>query len=1086
MAIMLEFSAGPYPGLRPFRYDESDIFFGRDTQTDQLLSRLAHNRFLAVTGPSGCGKSSLIKAGMIPALRAGFMAEAGSRWRICELRPGGRPIGRLARALASPEILGNDRTDDESVALIEATLRRGPLGLIEIVRGADALKGATLLVMIDQFEEIFRYRERIAADEADAFVALLLASAVQSEVAIYVVITMRSDYLGDCAMFHGLPEAVSDSQYLTPRLTREDLELAIAGPARVFGGQVEPKLLNRLINDFGTDPDQLPLLQHALARLWSRCTASANPPVLTVEDYEAIGGLADALSNHGDEVLAEMTEEQQRIAEIMFRRLSGTENGKRDVRTPARVDEIAKIAAVEPGEVIAVADAFRRGDRCFLAVPEGPLGEHTLLDLSHESLIRQWRGLAGWVADEAKSAEMYERLADWALRWEQGNAELWRGPDLASAVAWRQREAPSEAWAARYGDRDQFQLAMKFLGTSEDAQRTAAAAEEAKRQQQLRRIRRVAWGFAGATVTLLAAILFYSIAYVRDHVAYYKDKITVWGVPKGIEPLTAAETGHRGGSYRIITQGRLGPVLSMELVNSAGHLGYGLSGLVSAAGGKVDEGFRWEYAYDSQSRIAYEVALNRQGQRIGTTIYAPSEPGSPGSRAAYVIGPNGSLAPEKGSCAAFVTYDYSPDGYVTQTHYYDQNGNPTPGKDGAFIKQTKYDQFGRQVESTSLWKDGRPMNDMDGNAGERRSYDDQGNVVSKERVDAAGDPTDLNKGNKNLVHLFKAKYNDRGNVVEEYSQRANGDFPLGFGLCKIYKYSVDERGNWVETYCFRQDGQLSKSGFAVSKNKFDDDDQMVESTYFDGNGHPVLGPDGAFQSKVTYDLDGNVTEYAAYREDGRPMVNSGGFHKKVSEFKNGHEIRTEYRGTDDRLMALGEGFAAVNKQYDAQGNETERTYLGVDDRPVPNRTEGYAIRAVSFDVCGRETESKFFDADKHPVHSKKRYADIRQAYDESNNVEEEAYFDEKNQPGRSVDGYARVTREFDRNRNIIDERYFDGQGKPFLAKGAYAEHKSRYDDHNDLVEEAYLGASGEPVASEKGGARHTRRYDEHNALIEEA
>src|SRR5690348_4934273 len=248
MTIMLEFSTVPYPGLRPFRYDESDIFFGREAQTDQLLGRLARNHFLAVTGPSGCGKSSLIKAGMIPALSTGFMVEGGSRWRICELRPGDRPLGRLARALVSATIWGADRTDSESAAFIEATLRRGPLGLIELVGGAEALKGANLLVVVDQFEEIFRYRDRIAADEADAFVGLLLASIAQTDVPIYVVITMRSDYLGDCALFHGLPEAVSDAQYLAPRLARQDLELAIAGPARVFGGRVEPKLLNRLIN----------------------------------------------------------------------------------------------------------------------------------------------------------------------------------------------------------------------------------------------------------------------------------------------------------------------------------------------------------------------------------------------------------------------------------------------------------------------------------------------------------------------------------------------------------------------------------------------------------------------------------------------------------------------------------------------------------------------------------------------------------------------------------------------------------------------------------------------------------------------
>src|SRR5262245_28503670 len=96
----------PYPGLRPFRADEAAIFFGREQQTDELLARLQQHRFIAVTGPSGCGKSSLIKAGLIPALRAGFMAAAGSRWRFCEIRPGQQPIAALAGALASPQVLG--------------------------------------------------------------------------------------------------------------------------------------------------------------------------------------------------------------------------------------------------------------------------------------------------------------------------------------------------------------------------------------------------------------------------------------------------------------------------------------------------------------------------------------------------------------------------------------------------------------------------------------------------------------------------------------------------------------------------------------------------------------------------------------------------------------------------------------------------------------------------------------------------------------------------------------------------------------------------------------------------------------------
>ena len=187
------------------------------------------------------------------------------------------------------------------------------------------------------------------------------------------------------------------------------------------------------------------------------------------------------------------------------------------------------------------------------------MDENTLLDLSHESLIRQWRRLADWVTHEAKSTEIYQRLRDWALRWEQGNAELWRGPDLANAVAWREREAPSEAWAERYGGRDQFRLAMKFLDAGEEAQRAAAAAEEAKRQQQLRRVRRVAWGFGGPPQRCWRESSPIIMAYVWDHAAYYKGYVIAWGVPKGIEPLTAAEIGHRNRSYRIITRGLLRP-----------------------------------------------------------------------------------------------------------------------------------------------------------------------------------------------------------------------------------------------------------------------------------------------------------------------------------------------------------------------------------------------------------------------------------------------------------------------------------------------------------------------------------------------
>ena len=181
-----------------------------------------------------------------------------------------------------------------------------------MLEGGKVLGDRKLLLLVDQFEEIFRYRRegtprqdeagQLDRDEAIDFVALLLATARAEDLPVYVVLTMRSDYLGDCAQFDGLPEALNDSQFLTPRLTRDQRREAIEGPARVFDGRVEPALVNRLLNDMGSDPDQLPLMQHALMRLWKGAAPAADGTrTLTLAAYEAMGGLRGALDGQADD-----------------------------------------------------------------------------------------------------------------------------------------------------------------------------------------------------------------------------------------------------------------------------------------------------------------------------------------------------------------------------------------------------------------------------------------------------------------------------------------------------------------------------------------------------------------------------------------------------------------------------------------------------------------------------------------------------------------------------------------------------------------------------------------------------------------
>ena len=278
---------------------------------------------------------------MIAALQSGFLVAAGPRWRIAIMRPGEDPMGRLAAVLVDEGGLAGDGSDRESAtSALGATLRRGPLGLIEALHEIPLPETTNLLVLVDQFEEIFRFRRKGGIDDADAFVSLLLASVEQRELPIYVVITMRSDYFGDCAAFIGLPEALNKSQYLTPRLTREQREAAITDPARLFGGNLAPDSVNHLLNEMGTDPDQLPLMEHLLMRMWtwrephsgSRAVLSDTSAevvaiddvgrTLTLADYEGVGGLRYALSNHADEAFNRLDKRQQDVAETLFRSLS--------------------------------------------------------------------------------------------------------------------------------------------------------------------------------------------------------------------------------------------------------------------------------------------------------------------------------------------------------------------------------------------------------------------------------------------------------------------------------------------------------------------------------------------------------------------------------------------------------------------------------------------------------------------------------------------------------------------------------------------------------------------------------------------
>jgi WD40 repeat protein len=505
----------PFPGLRPFEFGESHLYFGRDGQSDQLIRKLAATRFVAVVGTSGSGKSSLVRAGLLPDLFGGFMPGAGSRWRVCLMRPSNDPLGNLARALNSTEVFGSEDEENRQIqtAIAEATLRRGSLGLVEAVRQNRMASNESLLVVVDQFEELFRFAHVSGSEqyryEAAAFVKLLLEAARQRELNIYVVLTMRSDFLGDCSIFWDLPEAVNEGQYLIPRMTRDQRAEAITGPIAVCGGRIAQRLVNRLLNDTGDNPDMLPILQHALMRTWENWAADhAEGEPVDLRHYEAVGTMSDALSRHADEAFAELTDERSRlVAERVFKALTEKGEDNREVRRPTVLADLCAQAAATTDEVISVIEIFRREGRSFLMPPPPvPLDEESLIDISHESLIRNWTRLKEWVEQESGCAQIYRRLAETAVLHERSEAGLWRDPDLQLGLDWRGKHGPQAAWATRY--HPAYDSAMKFLDASVKARDDAALEEGRRRRREIRRTRLAAAVFFLLFMLALAAFAF--------------------------------------------------------------------------------------------------------------------------------------------------------------------------------------------------------------------------------------------------------------------------------------------------------------------------------------------------------------------------------------------------------------------------------------------------------------------------------------------------------------------------------------------------------------------------------------------------
>ena len=482
----------PYKGLRAFQQADAADFFGRTSMIQQVLDRLqeqvVENNFLAVIGPSGSGKSSLVKAGVLPALRQGRVP-GSEHWFYAEMVPGEVPLEELAAALLS--------VSTSPLPGIVELLRDSEAGLAEGVAWALPSKDSRLVLMIDQFEEVFTQVEQ--ESDRQQFLDLILNAVAAENSPVIIIATLRADFYDRPLLYQGFGELIRKRTELVLPLNDEELEETITGPAYRVGAVLEEGLVETIIEDVREQPGALPLLQYALTELFERRDGA----LLTKAAYSDIGGTLGALAKRAEEVYLRFRDDGKEMARQMFLRLVTLGEGQEDTRR--RILQTELLTLGDRDVVEDVLDHF--GRYRLLTFDRDEATRSSTVEVAHEALIRQWERLREWLIESREDVRLERQLLHSAEEWDVAGREK---SYAMGGTRLRQFEEWSQTTSLQLN-----QLELEYLEASLAVRREQEAIERARQERERElerqkarnmRIAAIVFGVAAVVAIILSLV----------------------------------------------------------------------------------------------------------------------------------------------------------------------------------------------------------------------------------------------------------------------------------------------------------------------------------------------------------------------------------------------------------------------------------------------------------------------------------------------------------------------------------------------------------------------------------------------------